>query len=46
MTECHVRTHIVVATCTDGRAVAELLAHLGQDAQELVWQVAVVAECC
>jgi ketosteroid isomerase-like protein len=41
MAEPHVRTDIVAATCADGRAVVELLAHLEQDGQDLVWPVAV-----
>jgi ketosteroid isomerase-like protein len=44
MAERHVRTDIVAATCADGRAVVELLAHLEQDGQDLLWPVAVVAE--
>jgi hypothetical protein len=42
--EHHVRTDTVAATCADGRAVVELLAHLEHDGQDLVWPVAVVAE--
>jgi ketosteroid isomerase-like protein len=44
MAEHHVRTDRVAATCADGRAVVELLAHLEHDGQDLVWPVAVVAE--
>jgi ketosteroid isomerase-like protein len=44
MAERHVRTDMVAATCADGRAVVELLAHLEHDGQDLVWPVAVVAE--
>ena len=41
----HVRTDIVAATCADGRAVVELLAHLEQDGQDVaLGSVAVVAE--
>ena len=40
----HARPEIVGRTVVDGRAVVELLAHLDQDGQELVWPVAVVAE--
>ena len=38
------RIETVAATCVGGRAVVELLAHLGDDGRELVWPVAVVAE--
>jgi hypothetical protein len=31
----------VATTCVGGRAVVELLAHLGDDERELVWPVAV-----
>jgi hypothetical protein len=34
----------VAATCSAGRAVVELLAHLDHDGGELAWPVAVVAE--
>ena len=44
MAERHVRTEPVAATCADGRAVVELLAHLEHDGQDLAWPVAVVAE--
>ncbi len=44
MAEHHVSTAVVAATCADGRAVVELLAHLERDGQDLVWPVAVVAE--
>jgi ketosteroid isomerase-like protein len=44
MAEHHVRTETLAATCADGRAVVELLAHLEHDGQDLVWPVAVVAE--
>jgi SnoaL-like domain len=40
----HVRTETVASTCTDGRAVLELLAHLDHHGQELAWPIAVVAE--
>jgi SnoaL-like domain len=40
----HARTETVAATCADGRAVVELLAHLDNDERELAWPVAVVAE--
>jgi ketosteroid isomerase-like protein len=42
--ERHVRTDMVAATSADGRAVVELLAHVEQEGQDLVWPVAVVAE--
>jgi ketosteroid isomerase-like protein len=44
MAERKVRTDVVAATSADGRAVVELLAHLEQNGQDLVWPVAVVAE--
>jgi hypothetical protein len=44
MTERNVRTDRVAATCADGRAVLELLAHVDHDGQDLAWPVAVVAE--
>ena len=40
----HARIETVAATCSDGRAVVELLAHLAYDDRELAWPVAVVAE--
>jgi len=40
----HARTETVASTVVGERAVVELLAHLDQDGQELVWPVAVVAE--
>jgi hypothetical protein len=40
----HARTETVAHTVAGGRAVVELLAHLDQDGQEMVWPVAVVAE--
>jgi ketosteroid isomerase-like protein len=40
----HARIETVAATCADGRAVVELLAHLADDGEELAWPVAVVAE--
>lgn len=42
--ERHARIETVASTSADGRAVVELLAHLGDDGQELAWPVAVVAE--
>jgi ketosteroid isomerase-like protein len=44
MAERHVHSDLVAATCADGRAVVELLAHVEHDGQDLVWPVAVVAE--
>jgi ketosteroid isomerase-like protein len=38
------RIETVASTWADGRAVVELLAHLGGDGGELAWPVAVVAE--
>jgi limonene-1,2-epoxide hydrolase len=38
------RIERVAATCVDGRAVVELLAHLTEDGRETTWPVAVVAE--
>jgi ketosteroid isomerase-like protein len=40
----HARTEQVAETCTGGRAVVELLAHLDHGGRELMWPVAVVAE--
>jgi ketosteroid isomerase-like protein len=40
----HARTETVAATCSAGRAVVELLAHVDHDGAELAWPVAVVAE--
>jgi hypothetical protein len=37
----HARIETVAATCADGRAVVELLAHLAHDGEELAWPVAV-----
>lgn len=45
LAERHARIETVAATCTSGRAVVELLAHLaGDDRREVAWPVAVVAE--
>jgi ketosteroid isomerase-like protein len=44
LAERHARIETVAATCADGRAVVELLAHLADDGRELAWPVAVVAE--
>ena len=44
LAERHARIEIVAATRTTGRAVVELLAHLGGGGQEVAWPVAVVAE--
>ncbi|GAA5114836.1 nuclear transport factor 2 family protein [Pseudonocardia adelaidensis] len=44
LAERHARIETVAATCVDGRAVVELLAHLTDDGRELAWPVAVVAE--
>jgi ketosteroid isomerase-like protein len=44
LAERHARIVTVAATCADGRAVVELLAHLADDGRELAWPVAVVAE--
>lgn len=38
------RIDTVAATCAGGRAVVELLAHLGGDGHQVAWPVAVVAE--
>src|SRR5580700_9693881 len=43
LAEQYARSETVASTCADGRAVVELLAHLGSDG-ELAWPVAVVAE--
>jgi hypothetical protein len=44
LAEHHARIETVASTYSDGRAVVELLAHLGVDGQEMTWPVAVVAE--
>ena len=44
LAEHHARIETVAATCADGRAVVEMLAHLAGDGQELAWPIAVVAE--
>jgi len=44
LTEQHARIETVASTYSGGRAVVELLAHLGPDGRELAWPVAVVAE--
>jgi len=44
LAERHARIETVASTCSGGRAVVELLAHLGGDGRELAWPVAVVAE--
>jgi ketosteroid isomerase-like protein len=44
LAERHARIETVASTCAGGRAVVELLAHLGGDGRELAWPVAVVAE--
>jgi ketosteroid isomerase-like protein len=38
------RIETVASTCTGGRAVVELLAHLADDGRQVAWPVAVVAE--
>ena len=43
LAEHYARTETVAATCAGGRAVVELLAHVGRDG-ELAWPIAVVAE--
>ena len=40
----HARIDTVASTSSGGRAVVELLAHVGVDGQEVAWPVAVVAE--
>jgi limonene-1,2-epoxide hydrolase len=40
----HARTETVAATCTSGRSVVELVAHLADDGRAVDWPVAVVAE--
>jgi hypothetical protein len=40
----HARIETMASTCSGGRAVVELLAHLGGDERDLAWPVAVVAE--
>ena len=44
LAERHARIERVAATCVDGRAVVELLAHLTDGGRETAWPVAVVAE--
>jgi limonene-1,2-epoxide hydrolase len=44
LAERHARIEKVAATCVDGRAVVELLAHLTDGGRETAWPVAVVAE--
>jgi len=44
LAERRARIETVASTCSGGRAVVELLAHLGGDGPELAWPVAVVAE--
>jgi len=44
LAERHARIERVAATCVDGRAVVELLAHLTDGGRETTWPVAVVAE--
>jgi limonene-1,2-epoxide hydrolase len=44
LAERRARIERVAATCVDGRAVVELLAHLTEDGRETTWPVAVVAE--
>ena len=44
LAERQARIETVAATCVDGRAVVELLAHLTDDGRETAWPVAVVAE--
>ncbi|MGF7236456.1 MAG: nuclear transport factor 2 family protein [Frankia sp.] len=44
LAERHARIERVASTCSGGRAVVELVAHLVDDGQELSWPVAVVAE--
>jgi limonene-1,2-epoxide hydrolase len=44
LAERHARIERVAATCVDGRAVVELLAHLTEGGRETAWPVAVVAE--
>ena len=44
LAEHHARIETVASTYSSGRAVVELLAHLGVDGQEVAWPVAVVAE--
>jgi limonene-1,2-epoxide hydrolase len=45
LAEHQARIETIAATYSDGRAVVELLAHLGGDGRDLAWPVAVVAEC-
>jgi limonene-1,2-epoxide hydrolase len=44
LAEHRARIETVAVTCTNGRAVVELLAHLSYGGQELAWPVAVVAD--
>ncbi|HEX5120178.1 MAG TPA: hypothetical protein VFW65_33755 [Pseudonocardiaceae bacterium] len=44
LSERDARIETVTATHVDGRAVVELVAHLTENGQELLWPVAVVAE--
>ena len=44
LAERHARIETLASTVVGGRAVVELLAHLGADEEELPWPVAVVAE--
>ena len=44
LAERHARIETVASTVSGGRAVVELLAHLGGDGPEVAWPVAVVAE--
>jgi ketosteroid isomerase-like protein len=44
LTERHARTQTMATTCSDGRAVVEVLAHLDHDGQDVAWPLAVVAE--
>ncbi|HEY7815700.1 MAG TPA: nuclear transport factor 2 family protein, partial [Nakamurella sp.] len=44
LAERHARIETVAATCADGRAVVELLAHLDDRGRSVAWPVAVVAE--
>jgi hypothetical protein len=44
LAERHARIETVASTTVDGRAVVELLVHLGGDGPEVAWPVAVVAE--
>jgi ketosteroid isomerase-like protein len=44
LAQLHARTETVASTVAGGRAVVELLAHLAQDGQDVMWPLAVVAE--